>query len=245
MEHIITRRRGFRKLLAFLLCMASILGLLPAQAFAMSVGQTASSWLGDQYVGSDGNHYRAPAPYTYLAYHADGTIDVHTSSGGNAYRHYMLTDSDGISHQVYCVESGIPYHTSENTYVSESGTNSQYLNLLPAEARRGITLTAIYGWKPGAALPVSGINEDDYKMATQIILWESFWNWRWPSWRLMLRCFLGGMLMGWGSLLIPGSNDGLILVGLPLLWSYAWVAVLVMCVTIWAAILAERRFLRP
>ena len=88
MEHIITRRRGFRKLLAFLLCMASILGLLPAQAFAMSVGQTASSWLGDQYVGSDGNHYRAPAPYTYLAYHADGTIDVHTSSGGNAYRHY-------------------------------------------------------------------------------------------------------------------------------------------------------------
>ncbi|WP_368315366.1 hypothetical protein, partial [Mediterraneibacter gnavus] len=66
MEHIITRRRGFRKLLAFLLCMASILGLLPAQAFAMSVGQTASSWLGDQYVGSDGNHYRAPAPYTYL-----------------------------------------------------------------------------------------------------------------------------------------------------------------------------------
>ncbi len=38
MEHIITRRRGFRKLLAFLLCMASILGLLPAQAFAMSVG---------------------------------------------------------------------------------------------------------------------------------------------------------------------------------------------------------------
>ena len=87
-----------------LLCMASILGLLPAQAFAMSVGQTASSWLGDQYVGSDGNHYRAPAPYTYLAYHTDGTIDVHTSSGGNAYRHYMLTDSDGISHQVYCVE---------------------------------------------------------------------------------------------------------------------------------------------
>lgn len=82
MEHIITRRRGFRKLLAFLLCMASILGFLPAQAFAMSVGQTASSWLGDQYVGSDGNHYRAPAPYTYLAYHADGTIDVHTSSGG-------------------------------------------------------------------------------------------------------------------------------------------------------------------
>lgn len=70
------------------------------------------------------------------------------------------------------MESGIAYNTSDNTYTSESGTNSNYLNLLPAEARRGITLTAIYGWKPGASLPVSGINEDDYKMATQIILWE-------------------------------------------------------------------------
>ena len=44
--------------------------------------------------------------------------------------------------------------------------------MLPSDARRGITLTAIYGWIPGASLPVSGINEDDYKMATQIILWE-------------------------------------------------------------------------
>ena len=85
MEHIITRRRGFRKLLAFLLCMASILGLLPAQAFAMSVGQTASSWLGDEYVGSDGNHYRAPARYTYLSYHAYRPIDEHCSSAGNAF----------------------------------------------------------------------------------------------------------------------------------------------------------------
>ena len=165
-------RSGFKRLLAFLLCAVCVFGLLPAQAFAFSPGQRASSWLGDQYVGSDGQHYYAPAPYTYLVYNSDGTMDVRTSSGGNAYRHYMLTASDGSSQQVYCVESGVAYNTSEDTYTSESGTNSNYLNLLPAEARRGITLTAIYGWKPGASLPVSGINEDDYKMATQIILWE-------------------------------------------------------------------------
>ena len=101
MEHIITRRRGFRKLLAFLLCMASILGLLPAQAFAMSVGQTASSWLGDQYVGSDGQHYYSPVPTNFLAYNSDGTTDKRSGSGGSAYRHYMLTDSDGVTHSVY------------------------------------------------------------------------------------------------------------------------------------------------
>ena len=165
-------RSGLKRLLAFLLCAVCVFGLIPTQAFAFSPGQKASSWLGDQYVGSDGQHYYAPAPYTYLVYNSDGTMDVRTSSGGNAYRHYMLTASDGSNQQVYCVESGIAYNTSDNTYTSESGTNSNYLNLLPAEARRGITLTAIYGWKPGASLPVSGINEDDYKMATQIVLWE-------------------------------------------------------------------------
>ncbi len=39
-----------------------------------------------------------------------------------------------------------------------------------------------------------------------------------------LRCFAGGVVMGWGSVLIPGSNDGLILVGMPLLRPYAWLA---------------------
>ena len=167
-----THRRGLHRIVAFLLCAVCVFSLLPAQAFAAGVGQKASSWLGDQYVGSDGQHYYSPVPTNFLAYNSDGTTDKRSGSGGSAYRHYMLTDSDGVTHSVYCVESGIPYNTSENTYTSENGTNSDYLNMLPSAARRGITLTAIYGWKPGASLPVSGINEDDYKMATQIILWE-------------------------------------------------------------------------
>jgi toxin CptA len=54
------------------------------------------------------------------------------------------------------------------------------------------------------------------------------------------KCFAGGVLMGWGSLLIPGGNDGLILIGMPLLWPYAWVAFLSMCVAIGLALLAEK-----
>jgi toxin CptA len=56
----------------------------------------------------------------------------------------------------------------------------------------------------------------------------------------LAKCFAGGVMMGWGSLLIPGSNDGLILVGMPLLWPYAWVAFFTMCVSIGLALLAER-----
>lgn len=61
----------------------------------------------------------------------------------------------------------------------------------------------------------------------------------------VLRCFVGGMLMGWGSLLIPGGNDGLILVGMPLLWPYAWLAFATMCVTIATAQLLRREAAAP
>lgn len=61
----------------------------------------------------------------------------------------------------------------------------------------------------------------------------------------VLRCLVGGMLMGWGSLLIPGGNDGLILVGMPLLWPYAWVAFATMCLTIGIAQSAQSRLMKP
>lgn len=57
---------------------------------------------------------------------------------------------------------------------------------------------------------------------------------------MLLRCFAGGAMMGWGTLLIPGANDGLILVGMPLLWPYAWLAFATMCVSIGAALLVQR-----
>jgi toxin CptA len=57
-------------------------------------------------------------------------------------------------------------------------------------------------------------------------------RWQAPSLAQMLRCLAGGLLMGWGSLLIPGSNDGLILLGLPLLWPHAWAAFATMGIVI-------------
>ena len=60
----------------------------------------------------------------------------------------------------------------------------------------------------------------------------------------LARCLIGGVLMGWGSLLIPGVNDGLILVGMPLLWPYAWAAFATMCLTIGGAQLLQRWLVR-
>ena len=60
-----------------------------------------------------------------------------------------------------------------------------------------------------------------------------------------VRCFAGGLLMGWGSGLIPGGNDGLILVGLPLGWPCAWVAFGVMVATVALAIRLSASRRRP
>jgi toxin CptA len=59
----------------------------------------------------------------------------------------------------------------------------------------------------------------------------------------LAKCFAGGVLMGWGSLLIPGGNDGLILVGIPLLWPYAWLAFFTMCAVIGIALVVEKNMI--
>jgi toxin CptA len=60
----------------------------------------------------------------------------------------------------------------------------------------------------------------------------------------IVRTFSGGAAMGAGSVLIPGSNDGLILVGMPLLYAYAWIGIGTMCLTIAVAIYFQRLFAR-
>lgn len=57
----------------------------------------------------------------------------------------------------------------------------------------------------------------------------------------VLRCMAGGFLMGLGSLWIPGGNDGLILLGMPLLWPYAWLAFITMCATVAAGLWPKSR----
>lgn len=56
----------------------------------------------------------------------------------------------------------------------------------------------------------------------------------------VFRCLSGGVLMGAGGTLIPGGNDGLLLIGLPLLLPYALVALTTMCVTIALWLIVER-----
>ena len=62
-----------------------------------------------------------------------------------------------------------------------------------------------------------------------------------PAFRRTLACFCGGALMALGASLAPGSNDTLLLVGLPMFWAYAWVAFGTMGAVIALALIAGRK----
>ena len=161
-----------KRITAALLCAVMCIMSLPLSAFAFTAeeGKTVNAYYGDKYVGADGEMYYSPSTYQYIAYDANGNESLHTQSAGNSRTKLMIKDSSG-SRQIMCIESGIPYNAG-GTYESKSGTNSSYFQNLPTTAQYGIMLTSVYGWRPGKTAPISGTNEDDFSMATQIILWE-------------------------------------------------------------------------
>lgn len=161
-----------RRILSAALCLLMMVTALPMSAFAWTSeeGHNCTSSFGDRYVGSDGEHYYSKDSYSFIAYDSNGNISVHSTSGGNAKRRYLMNDSSG-AHQVYCVESGIDFSTG-NSYVSQNGTNSSYFQNLPIDAQFGVMMALMYGWHEGLSSPVAGTNADDYAFATQTIIWE-------------------------------------------------------------------------
>lgn len=109
-----TPRRALTRLTVLLLCVICLLGLLPTSAFALSPGTKASSWFSDAYRASDGDSYYHQGSWHYMVYNKDGTTRYVAGSGTSPYYHYMLTDSSGVTHSVYCIESGVAYTTADN-----------------------------------------------------------------------------------------------------------------------------------
>lgn len=161
-----------KRITAALLCAVMCIMSLPLSAFAFTAeeGKTVNAYYGDKYVSADGEMYYSPSTYQYIAYDSNGNESLHTQSAGNSRTKLMIKDSSG-SRQIMCIESGIPYNAG-GTYDSKSGTNSSYFQNLPTTVQYGIMLTSVYGWRPGKTAPISGTNEDDFSMATQVILWE-------------------------------------------------------------------------
>ena len=170
MKHFV--KTNAKRIAAAILCVVMCLAALPFSAFAFTaeVGKTVNAYYGAKYIGSDGEKYHSPATYQYITYDSGGNVSLHSKKAGGARSKLMIKDNSG-ARQVLCIESGVDYN-AKGTYTSESGKNNSYFQNLPAAVQYGLMLTSVYGWHPGKTAPVSGTNEDDFAIATQVILWE-------------------------------------------------------------------------
>lgn len=170
MKHFL-KNKG-KRITALVLTAVMCLAALPMSAFAWTSeeGKACTSYFGEKYVGSDGEHYYSKSTTTSLFYNEDGSTYVKSYASGNAKTKYYMQDSSG-THQVYCIESGVDFSTG-NSYKSPNGENSRYFQNLPSTAQLGIMVTLLYGWHEGMSSPVPGTNADDYAFATQTLLWE-------------------------------------------------------------------------
>ena len=170
MKHFV--KTNAKRIAAAILCAVMCIAALPFSAFAFTAeeGKMVNAYYGAKYIGSDGEKYHSPATYQYITYDSGGNVSLHSKKAGGARSKLMIKDSSG-ARQVLCIESGVDYNAN-GTYTSESGKNNSYFQNLPAAVQYGLMLTSVYGWHPGKTAPVSGTNEDDFAIATQVILWE-------------------------------------------------------------------------
>lgn len=164
-----------RRIAAFLLAILLLLALLPlpeVKAWPAQEGQACTSSFSDDLVGFDGQPYYMGQHYYTMLYHADGSRTYTEHRSGRKRRHYVLVDASGARHWCYCAEAGVDFVESSDLYTSQSGTNSQYFQQLPRSAQWGMMLAGMYGWQEGKTLPIGGINQHDYWLATQMIIWE-------------------------------------------------------------------------
>ena len=124
-------------------------------------------------IGGDGEKYTADQDYWILLYEEDGTASYKYTAGGHIQKKLRIACYDGTIHSVYCIGTGLPYYYGGDKYMQEDlEMPNDYYERLPEAARQGIWLTLQFGYEDGKASPVPDTNEDDYWLATQVLVWE-------------------------------------------------------------------------
>lgn len=136
---------------------------------------------GEKFVGSDGKWYYYHGETKVLKYAEDGSVTVEQYANPdtwvdanttlptctNALTKFFISDGQNLE-SVYCMERAVAFGEDSPTELS----GIERLNLLPVTAQEGIKLALLFGWHDGMTSPIANTNEDDYRVATQMIIWE-------------------------------------------------------------------------
>ncbi len=133
------------------------------------------------FTGYGGVSYIKKEGYYVNIYGENGEIaEVRYKEGGSTQRMYYLMDPDtGAEQTAYCLASGLSFRNGAayGAGSESAGSFSDYYDILPETAKRGIAYASIYGYdsslsSPDAPGPVSGTLGADFWMATQCVIWE-------------------------------------------------------------------------
>ncbi len=171
--------KPFAALMMAVLTFAAVIdAFIPQKALAdvTFTSDTGTSLTQGTYAGSDARAYMYVRDTAKrIIYDDDGNVsyiesDVETTGFRAMEEKYAVRDSDGNLGVAYCVEAGIPFKAGNVT--ATRAVSEEYFKHLPTDCRRGIILALLYGYDGENPVPVAGCNADDYRFATQVIVWE-------------------------------------------------------------------------
>lgn len=170
-------KKIIRKITAMLAVTAVLLGIIPVTAFAAPnkfTSDTGTSSDDGDYIGSDGKYYEYTRKHCYrIIYNENSKVWEMVENPDRALEpaeKFRITDSNGVSNVAYCIAAGVPFQ--ETGYTAESTDTALQFQKLSDVAQRGILLALLYGYDGNNSVPVEGCNADDYRFATQVIIWE-------------------------------------------------------------------------
>lgn len=162
-----------QKIITSILILITLFSSLPiSQIFAWTSGegQTATSMVGENYVGMDGKEYYFTKGTDGIKYDENGNItEVIIYRDRPLEKFYLVRNGEKVN--AFCIEAVTKFENG--TYKSVNYNNSSYFNNLPYVAKYGIMLATVYGWRKDLPKELQGkCNMDDYLYAVQLIIWE-------------------------------------------------------------------------
>ena len=164
-------------LIVFLIIGVMIAGYLSAadSSDALEAGDIAKVSFDGYLMGVENKYYTMDLNGNVIFYKQDGSTYTEKVSGKelSKRRHMILTDtSTGEKREGYCVEFDAEIKASAS-YTSGGYLNDTiYFQNLPQDIKKLILAVTYYGQNGSNKLPVSGVNDEDYYFATQMLIWE-------------------------------------------------------------------------
>lgn len=145
------------------------------KAEALQEGDVATVSFDGYLKGVENKYYTVDLNGSVLFYKADGSTYTEKVSGKelSKRRHMILTDTTtNEKREGYCVEFDAEIK-ARHSYTSGSYVNDNvYFKNLPEDVRKLLLAATYYGRNGINKLPVSGVNDEDYYFATQMVIWE-------------------------------------------------------------------------